>query len=85
MKVSSYASRLCCRCFLKLFLSDDRATFKKRDAPRVLDMPIKFPGSNVRLPVELKQFQGVIQQMIDFEMKINSDCYDEYYAYTIIF
>lgn len=55
--------------------------FEKPNAPCVLDLPIKFPGTQYRLPKELKQFEAVIQKIIDFEAKINPDFLDEYYCY----
>lgn len=51
---------------------------------RTLDMPIKFPGSNFRIPASLMQFKEVIQIVANYEATINSDCFDEYYCYMTI-
>jgi hypothetical protein len=63
----------------------DRARFCRRGvAPRVLDMPIKFPGSHFRVPAEFVQFVSVIKKVADFESMINARCYDEYYCYMTL-
>ncbi len=59
---------------------DERETFCRPGVPKVRDMPIKFPGSDIRIPAELAQFEGVIRQIIAFEMRINPD-FNEYYCY----
>ena len=53
-------------------------------APRTLDMPIKFPGSNFRLPKELACYAPIIRRIANFERAINKACYDEYFAYLTI-
>ncbi len=61
----------------------EKASFELEIVPYaqyVLDMPIKFPGTNVRLPGELKNLAPVIQRIIDTEHELNSD-YDGHYAY----
>ena len=64
---------------------DEQALFQKQGiAPRILDMPIKFPGSHFRVPKEFAQFLPVIQRVADYEMLINPDCYDEYYCYLTV-
>lgn len=52
--------------------------------PRTLDMPIKFPGSDFRLPMEFVQLSPLVQQIADYEAAVNSDCYDEYYCYLTV-
>lgn len=65
--------------------SEEQLRFQTRGvAPRVLDMPIKFPGSHGRVPKEFAQFAPVIKRVFDFEMRINPDCYDEYYCYLTV-
>jgi len=56
----------------------------KLGAPRTLDLPIKFPGSNFRVPRELAQFVPVIKRAANFEAAVNARCYDEYYCYLTI-
>lgn len=60
-----------------------QALFSMRGLPRVLDMPIKFPGSEFRVPGVLAQLGSVIQRVADFEAVCNS-CYDEYYCYLTV-
>ncbi|MDP3277190.1 MAG: hypothetical protein Q8Q09_18520 [Deltaproteobacteria bacterium] len=65
--------------------SHARALFVARsDARNVLDLPIKFPGSDVRLPMEYAQFAPAIQRAVDVEWALNSQCFDEYYAYLTV-
>ena len=52
--------------------------------PRTLDMPIKFPGSNFRIPNSLKQFKDIIEIVANYEAQINSQCFDEYYCYMTV-
>lgn len=52
-------------------------------ASHVLDMPIKFPGTDVRLPHELASFAHVVQRIVDIERFLNVD-YEKYYAYLSI-
>lgn len=58
--------------------------FSKWGVPRILDMPIKFPGTDFRLPEEIAQFKDVIQRIADYELAINPDCFDEYYCYLTV-
>lgn len=53
-------------------------------APRTLDLPIKFPGSDYRIPAALKMFAPIIKRAADFEAAVNPDCLDEYYCYLTI-
>ena len=50
---------------------------------RVLDLPIKFPTTNYRVPVELKAYEATIQQMINLEEALNPDV-SGYHAYLTI-
>ncbi|MBL8685534.1 MAG: hypothetical protein JNK05_40535 [Myxococcales bacterium] len=54
------------------------------DARNVLDMPIKFPGSDFRLPMEYAQWASVVQRVADAEWALNKRCYDEYYCYMTL-
>lgn len=56
----------------------------KVGVPRILDLPIKFPGSNYRLPAEVSHLSALVQKVADYEAAINSDCYDEYYCYLTV-
>jgi hypothetical protein len=60
------------------------AIFGADNVPRTLDMPIKFPGSNFRIPNSLKQFKDVIEIVANYEAEINSKCFDEYYCYMTV-
>ena len=62
--------------------ADERRQFEAPgDARNVLDMPIKFPGSHFRLPVEFATWAPVVQRVADVEWALNRRCYDEYYCY----
>lgn len=50
---------------------------------RVLDMPIKFPGSNYRLPRELAYLKPLIQKIAANEHLIN-DRINDYYCYITL-
>jgi hypothetical protein len=54
------------------------------DARDVLDLPIKFPGSDFRLPREYAQWASVVQRVADAERALNARCYDEYYCYLTL-
>jgi len=64
-------------------LVEDRSSFRAKDALRTLDLPIKFPGTEYRLPLELGQFEETLETMISFEHAINPYA-DEYYAYVTV-
>lgn len=67
------------------FLStEEKEQFSRPNVARTLDMPIKFPGSNFRIPKSLAQFASVIERVAHFEASINSDCFDEYYCYMTV-
>lgn len=69
---------------LGFLTAEERAVFGTPGVPRVLDMPIKFPGSSVRLPREHAQFRGVVERILHFEAANNPDCLDEYYCYLTV-
>lgn len=56
----------------------------KGDAQRTLDMPIKFPGSDFRLPKELARYAEIIKRVANFERAANPHCFDEYYCYLTV-
>lgn len=57
--------------------------FSKANNIRVLDCPIKFPGTEYRLPKELHQFDEAIGKIVSFEHTINNKI-EDYYAYLTI-
>lgn len=61
---------------------EDKAAFSKPTVS-VLNMPIKMPGTDFRIPAELEQFREFIQKMIDHEAAVNPDM-DGYYAYLTV-
>lgn len=63
-------------------LYQERDLMKFSDV-RVLDMPIKFPGSDYRVPEELRQFLPIIQKITQHEVNINPR-HEEYYCYLTI-
>lgn len=64
--------------------NEEQKLFSQKGVPRTLDMPIKFPGSNFRIPQTFEQFIPVIQKVANFEKAMNPDCFDEYYCYMTI-
>lgn len=58
--------------------------FSQPGVMKTLDMPIKFPGSNFRIPDTLKQFKEVIEIVANYEATINQECFDEYYCYLTV-
>lgn len=55
--------------------------FSQTKSPRVLELPIKTPGSEAfHLPLEFEHLRPVLQQIIDFERSVNP-AMAEYYAY----
>lgn len=64
--------------------AEELTEFGTWGVPRVLDMPIKFPGTDFRLPKELAQFAPLIQRVANYESRINPDCYHEYYCYLTV-
>ncbi len=69
---------------LGMLTDEERRAFSRPGAPRTLDMPIKFPGSNFRIPKTLEQCYGAIERIAHFEADANSDCFDEYYCYMTL-
>lgn len=69
---------------LGMLSEDELREFGRSPVPRTLDMPIKFPGSDFRVPAELEQFLPVIQRVANYEARINAECYDEYYCYLTV-
>ena len=60
------------------------AVFATPGVARTLDMPIKFPGSNFRIPKSLAQFSALIEKVAHYEASINEQCFDEYYCYMTV-
>lgn len=63
---------------------DERPRIAASGMPRTLDMPIKFPGSEFRVPAEFAQLRWLIQRVADIELQINPRHYDEYYCYMTV-
>lgn len=61
-----------------------RALFSRPGSPSCTDMPVKFPGSDYRLPRELAQFGEALQACMDFEHAANPRAFEKYYAYLTI-
>ncbi|MFY0542428.1 hypothetical protein [Nannocystis pusilla] len=62
----------------------ERAALARPGMPRTLDMPIKFPGSDFRLPAELAQLRWLVQRVADLELAVNPRHYDEFYCYLTV-
>src|SRR5690606_35131473 len=52
-------------------------------APCVVDLPIKFPGSNYRLPNEYRSLSNLLRQIASVESAINPRV-DDYFAYLTL-
>lgn len=61
---------------------EDRAAFS-RPVTSVLNMPIKMPGSEIRVPKELEQFREFLQKIIDHEKAVNPDMADFHMYLTV--
>lgn len=57
--------------------------YAKEELIRVLDMPIKFPGTNYRLPKELAYLKPLVQKIATNEHLINNKIND-YYCYITL-
>jgi O-acetyl-ADP-ribose deacetylase (regulator of RNase III) len=66
----------------KIGAIEDRAAFSK-PVTSVLNMPIKMPGSEIRVPKELEQFREFLQKIIDHEKAVNPRM-DEFYMYLTV-
>ncbi|MBL9105210.1 MAG: hypothetical protein JNL82_29965 [Myxococcales bacterium] len=62
----------------------ERDALVRPGMPRTLDMPIKFPGSEFRLPAAFAQLRWLIQRVADIELVVNPRAYDEYYCYMTV-
>ncbi len=69
---------------LGMLTPEELKIFSTPGVARTLDMPIKFPGSNFRIPKSLEQFRHTIEKIAHFEAAINPDCFDEYYCYMTV-
>lgn len=50
-------------------------------AHKISDLPIKFPGSNFRIPGRYAQCVPLIHRIANFEQRLNPTCFDEYFCY----
>ncbi len=57
--------------------------FTSQNVPRCLHLPIKLPGSNIRIPSEFEGFLNELQQIFNFEISINP-AWNELYAYLTV-
>ncbi len=62
---------------------DNKAEFVKPVKTRSLHLPIKLPKSDIRIPIEYKQFEEAIQKIVDFEYS-NNPFYDDAYLYLSV-
>lgn len=61
---------------------EDRAAFSG-PVTSVLNMPIKMPGTDIRVPEELSQFREFLQKIIDHETAVNPELEDFYMYLTV--
>ncbi|MEQ1920283.1 MAG: hypothetical protein ABL955_13910, partial [Elusimicrobiota bacterium] len=67
---------------VKIGTIEDREAFSK-PVTSVLNMPVKMPGSEIKVPAELAQFREFLQKIIDHEKAVNPD-FDEFYMYLTV-
>ena len=58
--------------------------FASKGMMSVLDMPIKFPGTDYYIPDNFLQLKETIQKIIDFEVQVNPDHQRKYFAYLTV-
>lgn len=58
--------------------------FSTPGMPRILDMPIKFPGTDFRLPIEFIQLEPVIELIAHHRAALHIPGEDEFYAYLTV-
>lgn len=62
---------------------DEILSYTKQEHMRILDMPIKFPNSNYRIPKELEHLTSLIQKIATHEHLMNKKI-DDYYCYLTL-
>lgn len=67
---------------VKISEIEDKTSFSK-PVTSVLNMPIKMPGSEIRIPRELEQFREFLQKIIDHERAVNPEM-DGFYTYLTV-
>jgi hypothetical protein len=61
----------------------NKERFSNHNAPRCLHLPIKLPGSDIRIPSEYQHFLDELQQIFNFESSINPG-WNNLYAYLTV-
>lgn len=61
----------------------NKECFISQNVPRCLHLPIKLPGSDIRIPTEFKGFLDELQQIFNFESSINPG-WNNLYAYLTV-
>jgi len=69
---------------VSILSAEERETLGTIPLPRVLDLPIKFPGSDYRLPQELAGLEWLIKRVADYEATINPYGLAQYYCYLTV-
>lgn len=69
---------------VKIGSVENRQAFSKDGVVSVLDMPIKFPGTDYIIPDDLVQFRETIQKIINFEHSANPKAMRHYFAYLTV-
>lgn len=62
----------------------ERAELVRPGMPRTLDLPIKFPGSDYRVPAEFAQLRWLVQRVADLEAALDLRAHDEFYCYMTV-
>lgn len=61
----------------------DADRFSSVSVERCMHLPIKLPGSDIRIPIEYQHYLNELQQIFDFEASINPG-WGELYAYLTV-
>ena len=66
----------------KIGVIEARAAFS-RPSVSVLNLPIKMPGTDFRIPAELEQYREFLQKIIDDQVAVNPN-WSEFHAYLTV-
>ena len=67
---------------------ENREAFLGKDGERCLErslhLPIKLPGSEIRIPNEYKHLSEVLQKIFNFEISVNPKWFEKLYCYLTV-
>ncbi len=62
----------------------DQKKFDETDVPNVENLPLKFPGTDIRIPQEYASLESLIRQVFDTRYSMDPVTYEDLYAYVSI-